>query len=263
MRADEKHCSWRRLTHLAYSSGVMRLLESFGFSGLVASSSLLPSAVRELDVMSLSLNVYATLFQAFTALGVSADTRVGHALGNGAPEQAKRSALVATALVLPWTVIQAAVLVVPRSFFWIVERMHVQELDHEVLDELEGILQIVACVGLVDGMQTVLSGVVRGIGKQSYGARVSVVAYWVLGIPIALLLAFGCQLQSTGLWLGMGIGPMVQTVLYTRMLLKLNWRVEAAQCATELQRHGLGASANNGAHVSDVAQPAHEPARLG
>ena len=66
---------WLSLSNLAYPSAAMRILESCGFSGIVTTSSLLPMPKIELDIMSLSLNVYGFLFTPFPALSICTDTR--------------------------------------------------------------------------------------------------------------------------------------------------------------------------------------------
>ena len=93
--------SWGSIASLAYPSAAMRMLESSGFSGIVTTSALLPLAKIEVDVMSLSLNIYGCLFTLFPAISICADTRVGNAVGKGTPSAAKRAMYVATALTLP------------------------------------------------------------------------------------------------------------------------------------------------------------------
>ena len=56
----------------------------------------------QVDIMSLSLNVYGCLFTPFPALSICADTRVGNAIGRGAAIEAKRAMRVATMLSVPF-----------------------------------------------------------------------------------------------------------------------------------------------------------------
>nr|XP_051190335.1 protein DETOXIFICATION 10 [Lolium perenne] len=66
---------------------------------------------------------------------------------------------------------------------------------------------------LFDGLQYVLSGIVRGCGRQKIGALVNFVAYYLLGIPAALVFTFVCHLGVLGLWLGIIIGMVAQMLL--------------------------------------------------
>lgn len=54
------------------------------------------------------------------------------------------------------------------------------------------------------------AGVVRGAGRQTVGAATNFVSYWLLGLPLAALLAFRCHLGVHGLWLGLLTGTSFQ-----------------------------------------------------
>ena len=92
---------WASFSKLAYPSAAMRILESAGFSGIVTTSSLLPEAKIEVDIMSLSLNIYGCLFTPFPSLSICADTRVGNAIGRGSVLEAKRAMGVSAVLAIP------------------------------------------------------------------------------------------------------------------------------------------------------------------
>ncbi|CAE7254468.1 DTX6 [Symbiodinium natans] len=228
---------WGSLASLAYPSAAMRMLESSGFSGIVTSSALLPSPKIEVDVMSLSLNVYGCFFTLFPAISVCADTRVGNAIGKGMPVEAKRAMRVAAMLTFPFTIAVSMVFAIPQCRMLLDQMVHVDALDPRVAQGLNTAYLIFVCgFYCIDGLQTALSGAIRGTGQQKTGARICVLAYWLLGIPAALTLGFACGLKSTGLWLGMLVGPMVQLILYTRLLQTMNWDEVAGGCEQRLRR---------------------------
>lgn len=230
-------CGWRALAALAYPSAAMRMLESAGFSGVVTASALLPLAKVEVDIMSLSLNAYGCFFSLFPALSVCADTRVGNAIGRGAVEDAMRAMRVAVLLALPTATAVSMVFVLPVCKQFLEQLLRVDSLDPRVQQGLEAIFVIFVCgFYYIDGLQTALSGAVRGTGQQQKGARICVLAYWILGIPSALALGFG-GLNAIGLWLGMLVGPLVQLIFYARLLWKLNWAAVAASCEERLVNH--------------------------
>ena len=49
------------------------------------------------------------------------------------------------------------------------------------------------------------SGVVRGAGRQNWAAATNLLVYWVLGVPLAVWLAFRLRLGVFGLWGGLVI----------------------------------------------------------
>lgn len=47
---------------------------------------------------------------------------------------------------------------------------------------------------------------VRGAGRQTIGAITNFISYWLLGLPLAALLAFRLHLGIHGLWIGLLVG---------------------------------------------------------
>ena len=55
-----------------------------------------------------------------------------------------------------------------------------------------------------------ISGVLRGSGRQYIGAIVNFIAYYVIGIPLAVVLGYKANLSVFGIWIGMAIGNFAQ-----------------------------------------------------
>ncbi len=83
-----------------------------------------------------------------------------------------------------------------------------------------------------------MSGVVSGAGKQARGSLINAVAYWVLALPAALLLAFVCGLGVEGLYSGMVLGPFTQCCCYLWLIRRLRWQEEAEAARRRLQEAG-------------------------
>ena len=56
-----------------------------------------------------------------------------------------------------------------------------------------------------DTIHGVQSGIIRGLGLQVYGAIYTLICYYIVGLPIALYLAFIHQMGVKGLWLGFAV----------------------------------------------------------
>jgi MATE family multidrug resistance protein len=80
-----------------------------------------------------------------------------------------------------------------------------------------------AAVTILNCIQVVLSGVMRGIGLQKVGAYTNLGAYYGVGLATAMILIFVFQFDGRGLWIGMLCGVMAQTVALTTISLFLNW----------------------------------------
>lgn len=67
------------------------------------------------------------------------------------------------------------------------------------------------------------AGVARGSGWQHIGAYVNLGSYYVVGIPVALLLGFVLHLQGEGLWTGLVAGTTVQALSLSLITALTNW----------------------------------------
>ena len=53
------------------------------------------------------------------------------------------------------------------------------------------------------------------------------VTHTLLQVPLACVLGFNLHLGVQGLYSGMVVGPLIQTVAYLRLIVKLRWGHEA------------------------------------
>lgn len=61
----------------------------------------------------------------------------------------------------------------------------------------------------------VASGVLRGCGRQSWGAGVNVAFFWFLGLPLAWVLGFKAGYGIEGMWAGLSIATTLQVLSWT------------------------------------------------
>jgi MATE family multidrug resistance protein len=123
------------------------------------------------------------------------------------------------------------------------------------------VLPALAVLVVGDGMQCALSGVVRGAGAQAVAARFNLCAYYVVGLPFGIALAFGAHVGLVGLWVGLAVATNLQTVLLAVFLRRLDWRktaaaVHAAQLAEA--KAGAAAAAQGGMQLAAVGPRAEE-----
>ena len=70
-------------------------------------------------------------------------------------------------------------------------------------------LVIAAAFQIFDGIQTVSTGALRGLGETRAPMIANLVGYWVLGLPLGLTLCFVLNWGIYGLWIGLTAGPVV------------------------------------------------------
>ena len=59
---------------------------------------------------------------------------------------------------------------------------------------------------VVDGVQAVAGGMLRGLQDTKVPLVVGGIGYWLVGMPVGLLLAFTYNLKGAGMWMGLAAG---------------------------------------------------------
>lgn len=85
---------------------------------------------------------------------------------------------------------------------------HIFTNDADVVRLLQQVFPIVALYQIFDQCQGAFYGPFRGTGRLRESAVVVFVSFWVVGLPLAMILCFHSRLQLGlfGLWLGMAVG---------------------------------------------------------
>ncbi|KFK24132.1 hypothetical protein AALP_AAs50547U000100 [Arabis alpina] len=181
---------------LGFPSAVMYCLELWAFQLLVLLSGLLPNPVLETSTLSICLNTSLLVYMIPVGLGGTASTRISNELGAGNPKGAKLAVRVVIAIVAVEGIMIGSVLLAIRN-----KLGYAFSSDPQVIKYVASMIPIVAAGNFLDGFQCVLSGVARGCGWQKIGACVNLGSYYLVGVPLGLLLGFhlhfGGRVRST------------------------------------------------------------------
>ncbi|KAI0530473.1 hypothetical protein KFK09_000017 [Dendrobium nobile] len=207
---------------LAIPSAMMVCLEFWSFEVLVLLSGLLPNPKLETSVLSITLNTSSILFMIPFGLGAVISTRVSNELGAGHPMAARLAVQVVVILDVSIGFIVALTLFLVRNIWG-----YAYSNEVEVVKYVAVMLPILATSNFLDGFQCVLSGATRGCGLQKIGAYVNLGAYYVFGVPSAILMSFVFHIGGKGLWMGIVCGLIVQSLLLLIVTIYINWDVEA------------------------------------
>lgn len=101
------------------------------------------------------------------------------------------------------------------------------------------VLPLLSLLVFCDGINSVVSGVLRGSGRQMLGAITNFWGYFIVGLPLAAYLAFKVDMGIHGLWWGVIAGACVQAVVLVSMLLRWDWGKEVLRVQA-LLREGPG-----------------------
>ncbi|CAD8192176.1 unnamed protein product [Paramecium octaurelia] len=88
-----------------------------------------------------------------------------------------------------------------------------------------------------DGIQGALSGALKGVNKSTIVSNQTMISYYIIGIPVVLVLAYVFDLELIGIWLGFGFCNLYLTIIYIYVLKDLNWNEQADMITQKLLKH--------------------------
>ncbi|XP_042027072.1 protein DETOXIFICATION 12-like [Salvia splendens] len=214
----------RDFFHLAIPSAAMVCLEWWSFELILLLSGVLPNPQLETSVLSICFTISYLHYHVPYSFGSAASTLISNEMGAGKPEAAR--AILHAVLALSITEFLAAGFAIGSS-----GRVlgYAFSADKQVISYVKKMASFLSMSIVMDGIQAVLSGVVRGIGLQHIGAYVNAGAYYLVCIPVALLFGFLVHLKGVGLWSGLVAGATVQSIALSLLTASTNWEKKAIE----------------------------------
>ncbi|QDH13862.1 MATE family efflux transporter [Formicincola oecophyllae] len=152
-----------------------------------------------------ALNTASLLFMVCLAISQAANIRVAYWLGAGTKHEAGQSALAALALVVGWTCCTGGLLLafphVVAHWFYSAGTASAGTMAATVV-----LLRIAGLFQIVDGIQAVCTGILRGCGDVLRPMLTGIATYGVFGLGFGHWLAFRQGWGVTGLWVGLASG---------------------------------------------------------
>ncbi|KAB2619970.1 MATE efflux family protein 5-like [Pyrus ussuriensis x Pyrus communis] len=208
---------------LAISSAIMICFEYWSFEMVVLLSGLFPNPKLETSVLSISLNICWMVYMISVGLGSAISTRVSNELGAGQPQGAQLALRVMTAMAL---LEGAGIATATVLVHFVSGKLYSNE--NEVIVYVARMMPLLAVSDILDGFQCVLSGAARGCGWQNLCVVINLGAYYVVGIPTAVLFAFFLHIGGMGLWMGIICGLLVQVTALVAVNLCTDWHEEVS-----------------------------------
>jgi len=155
----------------------------------------------------IAMNFAATMFMVPLALHSALTIRVGHALGRGQPELARRIGIIGVLMCGGLMAISAIILL----FF----RAHVAAFytsDSEVLTLAVSLLTMAMIFQISDGLQVGAAGALRGFKDTRIPMLINFACYWLAAFPLAWYLGVVKELGPQAVWVGLILGLSLTAV---------------------------------------------------
>jgi MATE family multidrug resistance protein len=174
--------------------------------GVFASATALAGKLDPISAAAhqIALNIAAVAFMIPLGLASAGAVRVGHAVGAADRPRAAAAGWTAILLGVVFTAAAAAgFLTVPRVLIGLFSR------EEAVLALGSSLLFVAAVFQLFDGLQGVVTGVLRGVADTRTPMITNLFAHWLFGLPVGYTLCFVVGMGVIGLWIGLSTGLII------------------------------------------------------
>ena len=84
-----------------------------------------------------------------------------------------------------------------------------------------------------------LLGILRGVGKQSIGAVLNIIAFYVIGLPMAWIFCFYFNFRVSGLMMGIAFGTLFQVLTLLVVILVFETSTYTSNIVKSEHKHML------------------------
>ncbi|KAJ4850872.1 hypothetical protein Tsubulata_007111 [Turnera subulata] len=168
-------------------------------------------------------------FLSWLSVSLTSSTRVSNELGAGRPHAAKLAVQIVIFLAVLEGLSVNLILFALRGVWG-----YLYTTEGEVVRYLASVMPVLVVSNFMDGMQAVLSGTARGCGWQKICAFINLGAYYLVGLPSAIILTFVFHLGGKGLWAGIICGSALQATILLIITLRTNWEHEVKKARNQI-----------------------------
>lgn len=163
---------------------------------------------REQAAHQIAINLASITYMMASGISAAAGIRSGNNFGAGNWKDLRASAIASYHMVL---LMMSATALLFMLGCRLLPLMYIS--DAAVVDIAAHLLIIAAFFQLFDGTQVVGLGILRGLGDVRVPTVITLLAYWVLGLPLAYVFGFIFNFGIQGIWWGLLIGLLTASVL--------------------------------------------------
>ncbi len=163
----------------------------------------------------IAIQIASATFMVHLGLSNAATVRAGRALGRRDQAGLIRGVQVATALSLIFALITVAVFV---SFPQFLVGLFLDPANPErnaIVPIGAGLLVIAGVFQVVDGVQVMSLGALRGVQDTRVPMVLAAISYWLIGVPVSYTLAFHVGWGGAGIWWGLVVGLAAAALFLT------------------------------------------------
>ena len=164
----------------------------------------------------IALQLASITFMLHLGMSNAAMVRIGQAKGRGDGQGMRDAGVTVIAVSVLWALLAVAAFeLFPRHLVGLyLDATHPET--PQIIAIAAGLLFYAGLFQLMDAMQVVGLGLLRGVQDTRVPMVIAVISYWLVGIPVAYGLAFIAGFGPAGLWIGLVVGLSFSAVLMMR-----------------------------------------------
>jgi len=186
-------------------SGTQFMFEVGAFS--VAAILIGTMGAKELAAHQIAISLVALSYMMATGVSAAATVRVGNQFGKGDGPNLLKAGYASFILSI---IVMASCAVIYISFNGFFPTLYINE--PEVIKMASSLIVVAGFFQLSDGIQVVGLGALRGMSDVKMPTVITLIAYWVLAIPISYLFGFVLDMGPAGVWYGLSVGLTIAAI---------------------------------------------------
>ncbi|KAK3002664.1 hypothetical protein RJ639_019970 [Escallonia herrerae] len=213
---------WRPLLSLALPTLCSVCLEWWWYEIILFLSGLLSNPESCVAAMGILIQTTGLIYVFPYSVSLSISQRVGHELGAGQPAHAQWATIIGISVALTFGLSIFGLAIALRSVWG---KLYTN--DTQILDMISTALPLLGLAEVGNSPQTAACGVLTGSARPKVGVHVNIAAFYLIGLPAAVFLAFTLKLGFRGLWFGLVASQAACFCMMVCTLIKTDWRHQA------------------------------------
>jgi len=205
----------KKIINIGFPSGIIYCFEVGAFTFAAVMVGWLGS--KSLAAHQIALNLASISYMVVLGISSAATIRVGNALGRKDYPNVKRAGFSAIFLGAGFMSLTGLTFIIFHKFL---PTLYIEDVS--VINLASSLIIIAALFQLSDGIQAVGIGVLKGLTDVKLPMFITLLAYWIIALPVGYLLAFKMNYDIIGIWIGLFLGLTIAATLFVvRFKLKL------------------------------------------
>ncbi|KAL2549907.1 MATE efflux family protein [Forsythia ovata] len=215
---------WQPLLALAGQSVLSVCLEWWCYEILLLLCSLLSNPQTSVAAMGILIQTTSLLYVFPSSLSTGLSILVGHELGADKPGQARQTTIIGLTLAVLWGFLAVLFTIAVRDVWG-----KLFTCEPEILGLTSIALPIIGFCELWNCPQTAACGILVGSARPKMGCQINFVSFYLIGLPVAVLLAFKFKMGFKGLWFGLAAAQISCTCMMVCTLVCTDWTQQASR----------------------------------